>query len=57
MQDKIKEILKHNEWTQKRLADEVGVAVNTVNRWANGHHKPAKCLERIINGIYEEVWK
>ena len=39
--------------TQKALANLLGVAFVTVNRWLNGHHKPSKIqayqIEKLIN--------
>jgi len=36
----LKELRKQADKTQQELADEIGVASETVSRWENGHHKP-----------------
>jgi transcriptional regulator with XRE-family HTH domain len=39
--------------TQKQLAEKLGVAFVTVNRWLNGHTKPNKIQEYQIRKLLE----
>lgn len=38
-------------WSQQRLADEMGVARNTVNRWEMGKRNIPKMAERLLQMI------
>jgi len=43
-----------NKISQEKLADMLGVAFSTVNRWLNGHTKPNKIqeyhIEKLLKG-------
>ena len=47
---KIKRARERMRWTQKRLADEVGVSQKTVDNWENGRTSPKSSI-----GALEEV--
>jgi transcriptional regulator with XRE-family HTH domain len=36
----IKAIRKRTDWTQERLAREIGITFSTVNEWENGKRQP-----------------
>lgn len=38
---RVREVRRKLGWTQQRLAEELGVTFQTVNRWENGKHKPS----------------
>ena len=38
--DELNEYLKENGLKQKWLADQIGVHVNQLKRWSNGHNEP-----------------
>lgn len=38
--DRVRELQNHNGYTNRYIADLIGVSENTVSRWANGHRQP-----------------
>ena len=40
-----------NKITQEELADTLGVAFSTINRWFNGKNKPSKIQQHHINKL------
>jgi len=48
MQKTIMRIRDQKEWTQEKLAQEIGVSFSTVNAWERGRRKPQPVIERII---------
>ena len=48
-----------NKITQEGLADKLGVAFSTVNRWFNGKNKPSKIqlyqIEKFLNRKKSEI--
>lgn len=52
---KMKQILDKTNWSQARLAQEIGVTFTTVNRWLKGHTKPHPAQIRQINRLYKEI--
>ena len=52
---KIRQILAKANWTQSRLAQEIGVTFATVNRWLKGHRKPHPVQIGQINRLYKEI--
>jgi DNA-binding XRE family transcriptional regulator len=44
-------------WTQKQLAEYLGVSYASVNRWENGRAKPLPIIYRAINELEEESYK
>lgn len=40
--EKLEKYRLENKISQEQLADKLGVAFSTVNRWFNGHFKPNK---------------
>ena len=47
----IKQIRNELLLTQTELADKLGVAFATVNRWENGHTEPSMRIKRKIRDI------
>lgn len=41
-------------WSQQRLADEMGVARNTVNRWEMGERRITAMAERLLQVLTKE---
>lgn len=50
--EKLKQLQKQQGWSQERLAREIGVTLNTVNRWYNRHITPKglslKAIEELL---------
>ena len=55
IQEKLKFILKISDFTQDRLAKELGVSFPTLNSWINGKSEPRKKAEEKINNLYKEL--
>jgi transcriptional regulator with XRE-family HTH domain len=47
----IKRIMAALDWTQQQLADELGVARNTINRWANDLEPIPRIAEVAIGAL------
>lgn len=47
----IKIIRKYLNLTQEQLAEKIGVAFSTVNRWEKGHYKPSKLALKEISKL------
>lgn len=44
----VRELLAQSGWTQKRLADELGVHPVTVSRYCTGDRSPARHYDQIV---------
>ncbi len=53
--DKIRHILKEREWTQERIASELGVSQSTVNRWVKGSEPEGQNRDS-ANALYESLF-
>ena len=57
----LNQLLEEKRLNQRELADKMGVHINTVNYWLNGHRKPRETqlqsLADILGRPYEEVWR
>ncbi len=55
--DKLRHCRVAKEWTQEQLARNVGVSLNTVQRWESGKTRPsplaAEKLQGLLKGILE----
>ena len=51
----IKEIRKRLRYTQKELAEDVGVDQVTVNRWENGARRPSKLAVRQLERLQRKA--
>lgn len=51
----IKLILSHPEWTQRRLAEEVGVSQTTISRFSTGDREPRLQQGKDIEAIASKV--
>ena len=51
----IKEIRSRLEWSQERLAREVGVSLSTVQRWEQNGTKPSRLAVREIERLVDRV--
>ena len=48
---KLKHLQERQGWSQERLAREIGVTLNTVNRWFNGHITPKGLSLKVIEEL------
>ena len=56
--DQLKHLRKNNGWSQEDLARNLGVSLNTVQRWEMGKNKPSKlAIEKIRPLLNEGVEK
>lgn len=56
MQEKAQAITSHPEWNQTKLAEMVGSAQSTVQRWVTGESEPSGESRDEINRIYDELF-
>lgn len=54
--DKIRAILELDGWKQERLADELGVAQSSINRWLHGKSEARGQHRDAINALYIRVF-
>lgn len=47
----IKKLRAQLGWSQQRLADEIGVARNTVNRWEMGDRKISVMVQKLLGTL------
>lgn len=50
----LKELREKMLVSQKELADELGVAFATVNRWENGHFEPGYKAKRQLRNLFKK---
>ena len=53
--DKIRQCRDLKGWTQEQLARNVGVSLNTVQRWESGRTQPSHLAMEKLQEILEEV--
>lgn len=53
---KVRAILSLDGWKQERLAEELGVAQSSVNRWFNAKSEPRGQFRDAINDIYSKLF-
>ncbi len=53
--DQLKHLRKSKGWSQEELARNLGVSLNTVQRWEMGKNKPSKLATEKIRGLFDEV--
>ena len=51
----IRRLRQQHEWSQADLAERLGVARNTVDRWEHGHHRPRGAGARNLVGLLEQA--
>lgn len=51
MINKIKQYITKKSISQTQFAKLIGTSKFTLSRWLNGHNKPSKAYEQIINKI------
>lgn len=54
--DKIRAILELDGWKQERLAQELGVAQSSINRWLHGKSDPRGQFRDAISALYIRVF-
>ncbi len=52
--EKIRRLRKDLGLTQEQLAHAIGVTLQTVNRWENGHTKPHRTFVRVMEQMGKE---
>lgn len=52
--EQLKHIRKNRGWSQEELARNLGVALNTVQRWEMGKNSPSKLATEKIHGLFGE---
>ncbi len=53
-QEKLRDIRKKKDWSQERLARELGVSFQTVHRWETGKFEPSPLAQEKIDRLLEE---
>ena len=53
--DQIKQCRIRKEWTQEQLARNIGVSLNTVQRWESGKTKPSPLAMEKLQKVFEDV--
>lgn len=51
----LKQLRKRKGWSQEELARNLGVSLNTVQRWEMGKNKPSNLAIEKIQGLLKEV--
>jgi transcriptional regulator with XRE-family HTH domain len=55
--DKIRYCRTSKGWTQEQLARNIGVSLNTVQRWESGKTRPSPLALEKLQGLLEDVLK
>jgi putative transcriptional regulator len=55
LSDKIKQCRELKGWTQERLARDLGVSLNTVQRWESGKNQPSPLALEKLQKILDDV--
>jgi putative transcriptional regulator len=55
--DKLKNLRKLKGWSQEQLARELGVSLNTVQRWETGRNKPSALAREKLQRLFDQVEK
>ena len=53
--DKIRQCRVYKEWTQEQLARNIGVSLNTVQRWESGKTHPSPLAMEKLQMVLEDV--
>ena len=53
--DKIRQCRNLKNWTQEQLARNIGVSLNTVQRWESGKTLPSPLAMEKLQGVLEDV--
>lgn len=53
----IKILREQLNWTQEKLAQELGVSVMTIRRWESGKHEPSRLALREVERLKESYQK
>ena len=53
--DKIRQCRVRKEWTQEQLARNIGVSLNTVQRWESGKTQPSPLAMEKLQRVLEDV--
>jgi putative transcriptional regulator len=55
LSDKIRQCRELKGWTQERLARDLGVSLNTVQRWESGKNQPSPLALEKLQKILDDV--
>ena len=53
--DKIRQCRELKGWSQEQLARELGISLNTVQRWESGKNKPSPLALEKLQAILDDV--
>ncbi len=55
LKKKVRALRRKNKWTQEELAQQLGVALSTVQRWENAGAKPIRLAMKELNRLLQEA--
>ena len=55
LKEKVKELRKKNNWTQEELAQKIGVALSTVQRWEKKGGRPTRLPRRELARLLKKA--
>ena len=55
--NKLSNLRKLKSWSQEQLARELGVSLNTVQRWESGRNKPSALAREKLHRLFDQVEK
>jgi len=53
--DKLRHCRVAKEWTQEQLARNIGVSLNTVQRWESGKTRPSPLAAEKLQELFKEI--
>jgi transcriptional regulator with XRE-family HTH domain len=54
---RLKKLRKLKGWSQEQVARELGVSLNTVQRWESGRNKPSALAREKLQRLFAQVEK
>jgi DNA-binding transcriptional regulator YiaG len=55
LREKIKYLRKVKGWTQEQFARNLGVSLNTVQRWEMGKTEPSPLAKEKLQAVFQEI--
>ena len=52
--DKVRELRRVRGWSQQQLAERLGVALPTVNRWENEWREPIRSIRQSLDRLFKK---
>ena len=53
--EEVKHIRKRFQWSQERLARELGLSYSTISRWERGQSTPSPAAERLLSELVRSL--